>query len=396
MLDIETTQQKLLGTITPNLVAENISLNDSLDRILAEDIVSKIFVPPEDNSAMDGYAVHSRSLESSKTTLQISQRIPAGIYPAPLAEGTAARIFTGAIIPENADTVIMQENCEQSGNSVTILEKAKAKQNIRPKGQDIKVGHHIALNGEKITPQLIGLIASIGEQRISVYKKIRVAIVSTGDELVEVGQTLKPGQIYNSNRAMLHALLTKLSCEVWSTSIVSDDLDTTCKSLEECAKNSDIVISTGGVSVGEEDHVKNAVSMLGELDLWKVKIKPGKPLAFGNVRGTPFIGLPGNPVSAFVTFVLFAIPLINRLQGRNSTKPQSFFLPAKFERKTLQSRPEFIRVQIIERGIAAYQNQSSGVLTSICWADALALIPENTAIKTGDLVEVFPLCLLFS
>lgn len=391
MLDIESARAAICAAVNTIDNHEKMALGASLGRILADDIVSTIAVPPADNSAMDGYAVNTQDTDTPQTPLKVSQRIPAGMAPPPLSPGTAARIFTGANIPANANAVVIQENCEAQGDHVLIGSAPLPQQNIRPKGQDIQVGQTIAKRGEKITPALIGLIASIGEQYVNVFQKIRIAVVSTGDELVPIGQPLAPGQIYNSNQAMLSALLAQLNCEVIPTAIVHDSLEACSAALTQCAHEAHIVISTGGVSVGEEDHIKNAVSQLGQLHLWKVNIKPGKPLAFGHINGTPFLGLPGNPVSAYVTFALFAIPLIHKRQGRLSTSPHSYYLPANFERKKAQSRTELMRVNIDNQQVNAFTNQSSGVLTSVCWANALARIPENTTVDRGDLIEVIPL-----
>ncbi len=393
MLEISIAQEKIVATSSPKLQSEQINVGSSLGRVVAEDVVANVDVPPECNSAMDGYALHTDSLKD-KNLLSLSQRIPAGIAPKTLKKNTAARIFTGATIPGNANAVVMQENCEALLDIVKILEDVKPGQNIRPKGQDIENGQVVIQKGKKITPQIIGLLSSIGEQNILVHRKIRITLISTGNELIEPGHTLGPGQIYNSNNAMLKALLFQLGCDVVSVPKLDDSLEATQKALSESAVHSDMIITTGGVSVGEEDHVKAAVESLGELNLWKIKIKPGKPLAFGSIEEVPFMGLPGNPVSAFVTFVLFAIPLIKKLQGSTPEPFKSFFLPTKFDRKHAQTRPEFVRVRMESDGVSAFANQSSGVLTSICWADALAKIPENTPLKKGELIEVFPLDLL--
>lgn len=404
MLEIKEAQHHILKAITPIQKEQSVLLSEASNRVLANDVIATINVPPADNSAMDGYAINTVDLKNGTSELPVSQRIPAGIAPSALQPESAARIFTGGEMPAGADTVVMQENCEalekvsektpekiQDNQRVRILKVPSAGENIRPCGQDISIGQTILTKGQRLKPQHIGLLASIGENKVNAYSRVKVALLSTGDELVEPGTSLKAGQIYNSNLPMLAAYLTVMGYEVIQHKVVEDSYQGTCNALAASATDADIIISTGGVSVGEEDHVKAAVEALGELAVWRVNVKPGKPLAFGKVGTTPFLGLPGNPVSAFVTFVLFASPLLKKRQGEVFKSPASFFLPADFAIAKKRSRPEYIRVRLDNHRVQKFANQSSGVLTSICWAQALALIPSQIEIKEGDLVEVFPL-----
>ena len=381
-------------------------LSDCLGSVLAKDIFSSIDVPPADNSAMDGYAINTNDLRDTNT-LTISQRIPAGARPLTLKENTAARIFTGAEIPKGADAVVMQENCTLvDDDSVCVNQTPSPNTNIRAQGQDIAKGSCVLKSGTRLGAEHLALLASIGVAKINTFKPLRVGIFSTGDELVEPGQALQAGQIYNSNQTMIETLLKQMYCEVSTYKAVNDTFEETCEVLRTASKNVDLVISTGGVSVGEEDHVKSAVKSLGSLNLWKVNIKPGKPFAFGAInasvtstlttststdaRYTPFIGLPGNPVSAYVTFLLLAKNIIRILQGEEQKPLQSFSLPAGFSITRETRRPEYIRVRFDKGHIERFPNQSSGVLSSVCWAQGLALIPAGTLINEGDLLDVYP------
>lgn len=390
MLSVDQARQQLLDAIRPLKKTRTVQLERALNRLLAEPCTAQINVPPADNSAMDGYAVNSRCIKSVPVTLPISQRIAAGQPPTPLAHGTAARLFTGAEIPADADAVVIQENCETGENSVVIKTTVNAGDNIRPAGQDIKHGTMLFNTGHRLRPQDLGLLASTGIAKVHVFKKPRVAIVGTGDELVEPGQPLARGQIYNSNKFLLRGLLQQLGCKIIDSGTVADTLEATVTALKKCASHADLIITTGGVSVGDEDHIKKAVETLGELTLWKVNLKPGKPLAFGNIKDIPLLGLPGNPVSSFVTFLLFGVPVIQRLQGQDYTAPQKFSLPLKFAVEHAQSRPEFMRVRITESGVERYLNQSSGVLASVAWANALAFIPDGQTYRKGDPVDIYP------
>ncbi len=297
------------------------TLDNSIGRILAKDIRSKINVPGFDNSAMDGYtiALDENNLTETNQTFNVVDRIVAGSTGNELKKGNAARIFTGAPIPPGANTVIMQEECQLSedGSNITITRAIKLNENIRPTGNDILQKDVILSAGKKIEPEDISLAAAVGIGEREVFKKLKVCVFFTGDELVEPGNSLTPGKIYNSNRYALVALLNKAGCDVINLGNINDNLDSTCDALDKLSSDCDLIMTTGGVSVGEEDHVKPAVEKLGSINLWKIKIKPGKPLAYGQVKNIPFIGLPGNPVSSFVTYCIFALPFIKKMQGNS-------------------------------------------------------------------------------
>ena len=395
LMRVETALELILARTRPLVSSESRPLLQSLGYILAEDQYSAIDVPPCDNSAMDGYALRYSDLVTARAgdgVLPVGQRIAAGSMGEPLRAGTAARIFTGAAIPPMADTVVMQENTELCGDTVRILGDVKAGQNIRPQGQDIASGSMVLSRGRCLQPQDIGLLASIGLTHVEVFRPLKVAVMSTGDELVEPGQPLAAGQIYNSNRYTLSALLMALGCEVIDGGIVVDDFSATCQQLETLAGQADVIVSSGGVSVGEEDYVKAAVEALGELALWKLNIKPGKPLAFGHVKETPFFGLPGNPASVFVTFCLLARPYILASMGRASVLPLAITAVSSFSSQRAGTRQEYLRAKVTHRQgqpiVERYANQSSGVLLSTSWANALAIIPPGKIIAEGDLVEV--------
>lgn len=389
MLDVDIALKKILESATAITEIEHCPLNKAMACLLAQDQFSGVNVPPADNSAMDGYALNIDDLKGNQNTLPISQTITAGSAPAPLTKGTAARIFTGAEIPSGANAVVMQEQCEQQANQVTFPDHIPLHNNIRPIGQDIQQGEKILSQGTRLQAQHIGLLASVGIAQVPVYRKLRVAILSTGSELVEPGQTLAPGKIYNSNRYLLLGMLEDLGVEAKDLGVVEDNLQATQEKLLEAA-DADLIITTGGVSVGDEDHVKNAIKALGELDLWRLALKPGKPLALGRIGQTPLFGLPGNPVSTFVTFLLFVRPFIQIQQGGQYSAPQSLALTARFNTKANPKRQEYLRVKISQGQASPYKNQSSGVLSSVVWADGLAIVPKGTAVNEGDLIEVIP------
>ncbi len=386
----------LLERARPIGESEEIATQEALGRVLAEPLVSPVDVPPLDNSAMDGYAVATADLSPGvETILPVSQRIPAGQAGQPLVQGTAARIFTGAPLPPGADAVVMQEHCQAEDGEVSIQHVPRVGENVRRRGEDIRRGDQILAAGARMRPQELGLASSIGFARLSVYRRLKVAIFFTGDEIVMPGLALAEGQIYNSNRYTLHGLLAGLGCEVIDLGIVPDNLDATRRVLQEAAAQADIVISSGGVSVGEEDHVKAAVESAGRLTLWKVAMKPGKPLAFGEVGKAFFLGLPGNPVSALVTFSLFVRPFLLRCQGVQQVAPLRFTVSADFDWKKAGERREFLRAKLHHDagGIpfaALYPKQGSGVLTSAAWADGLVEIREGTTVTRGQTVTFIP------
>jgi molybdopterin molybdotransferase len=370
------------------IIIDYLPIDESLGFTLAKDQISSINVPPADNSAMDGYAINCETLLTEKSTqLIISQTIAAGHSPQKLAKNTAARILTGAEIPEGANAVVMQEQCEVKDNNVIIPCDIKKNNNIRTKGQDIKVGDCILNQGRVLSPQDIGLLASIGIANVPVFRPLTVAILSTGDELVEPGETLLAGKIYNSNRYLLKGFLKKLNMNIIDIGVVQDNLDATKASLEKAAASADCIISTGGVSVGDEDHIKRAVSELGMLDVWRIALKPGKPLAFGSVGNTPFFGLPGNPVSTFVTFLLFVKPFLSQYQGQIYNSPTTILLTANFSNIANPKRQEYVRVKLNGNKLELFPNQSSGVLSSVVQADGLGVIPIGHTINIGDTIE---------
>lgn len=376
---------------------EVVPLAEANGRILAEPVVSKINMPPWDNSAMDGYAVNSADLREAPCRLPISQRIPAGAAPQPLAAGTAARIFTGAPVPPEADAVVIQEVCRQEDDQVVIQELPAAGANIRYAGEDTRIGQEVLQAGTRLGAQHLGLAASVGVGELVVYRRLKVALFSSGDELINPGKPLGPGQIYNSNEYTLQALLQSLGCEIVSLGIVEDTFEATCQALSRAAAQADLVMTSGGVSVGEEDHLKPAVEALGSLDLWKIAIRPGKPLAFGHIEGTPFIGTPGNPVSLFVTFCLFARPFILKAQGVREAEltPTPILAKTDFDWPKAEKRREFARAQLNldthgEAQVSLFSSRSSGVLNSLTWANGLAILPEGQTLARGELVQFLP------
>ena len=386
----------ILSKAVPLDEIENLDLSRALGRILAQPQISALNVPPADNSAMDGYALASGDIAiDGNTRLRVSQRIAAGQPSQALIPGTAARIFTGAPIPLGADCVVMQEHCRVEGDTVIISQPLHAGQNIRARGEDVKSGVTILDAGIKLRPQDLGLAASIGVGRLPVYRPLRVAIFCTGDELTEPNTPLAAGKIYNANRYTLTGLLHTLRCEIIDFGIVPDNLAATRAVLAAAAQQSDLIITSGGVSVGDEDHVKGAVETLGQLDMWRIAMKPGKPLAFGSVGNTPFFGLPGNPVSVFATFCLFARPFILRRQGMMQTLPQSVLVRADFDWLQSGNRREYLRARLHTNtegmtGATIYPNQSSAALTSISWAHGLVCIAEGTTVQRGQMVSFIP------
>ena len=381
--------------------SEKVAMQAALGRVLSEDVNSLVDVPPLDNTSMDGYAVRTADTQTSGSILKIAQRIPAGSMGTTLEPGTAARIFTGAPVPPGADAVVMQEDCAVEGQSdqVTINIAPTSGQWIRRRGEDLTAGKTCLTAGTFLRPQELGVAASAGLTHLNVKRRVRVAAFFTGDELALPGEPLKPGGIYNSNRDTLLACLKSLGCDATDLGIVPDRLDATREALRKASKDHDLIITSGGVSVGEEDHIKPAVTAEGRLDLWQIAIKPGKPLAFGAVRKSDepkdgeawFIGLPGNPVSSFITFLLFVRPFILKLQGREAKNPQSYFMRADFDWLKADRRNEFLRVKLNSNGgLDLFPNQSSGVLTSASWGDGLVDCPPNQPIKAGDLVKYIP------
>jgi molybdopterin molybdotransferase len=399
----------LLAQARPLAGPESVSTFDADGRVLAQDCVSALQVPPQDNSAMDGYAVRRAEIADEGVVLPVSQRIPAGAQPQALVPGSAARIFTGAQVPQGADAIVMQEDTEPAGEQIVRICRVPAPgQWIRRAGEDVTRGSVVLSKGERLSPASIGLSANIGMDRLLVARKPRVALFSTGDELVMPGavppEQMKPGTIYNSNRFFLRALLQRLGCELSDLGVVPDRRDATVDALRKASADHDLILTSGGVSVGEEDHIKPAVESLGSLDFWQIAMKPGKPFAYGKVlrqaqddrnprraEFAHFIGLPGNPVSSFITFVLLVRPFVLKLQGATRLDAPAVAMTAHFDWRG-DKRREFLRVRRnADGGLDLFPNQSSGVLTSASWADGLVDNPPGRAIARGDTVRFIPL-----
>ena len=398
MLKVSEAIQKLIAQAQPlandrrRAGLQSVPVTEALGRVIAVDIASTIDVPPAANSAMDGYAFCAADAAANNFKLPVSQRIPAGSVAMPLVPGTAARIFTGGEIPLGADTVAMQENCEEADESVSVDTKVASGTNVRPQGQDIQAGEVILKLGTRLRAQELGLLSSVGLAKVDVFKPLKVAIFSTGDELVEPGVPLQSGQIYNSNRATLIGLIESLGMTAVDLGVVPDRREATEHVLKKAAMRGDVIISAGGVSVGDEDYVKTAVEKVGAMAFWKVAIKPGKPLAFGHVAGTPFIGLPGNPASVFVTFMILARPFLLACHCSPVNAPKPLKAVAQFA-KAGEKREVYLRGRLTEQGVEISTNQSSGVLSSACWGDVFVVQQSGESIAEGDLVDVLPYAL---
>lgn len=405
LMSLDEALKTLLAQISPLMGVESVATLDADGRILAQDLVSALQVPAFDNSSMDGYAVRSADVQEAGIELTVTQRIAAGHFGLPLLPGQAARIFTGAPVPPGADAIVMQEQTEQvsadTPNQVRFLAPAMAGQWVRRSGEDVRMGDAVLKRGQKLGPAELGLAASLGLAHLQVMSRPKVALFSTGDELVMPGEVapadMLPGAIYNSNRFFLRALLHRLGCEVSDLGIVPDNRDATIAALKSAADHHDLIVTSGGVSVGEEDHVKPAVQALGALALWQIAMKPGKPFAYGHVRreSAPgmahFVGLPGNPVSSFMTFLLLVKPVILALQGAEQRAPVCMPVPAHFDVPKADKRREFLRVRRnAQGGLDLFPNQSSGVLTSVVWGDGVVDNPAGQTIAHGDLVSFWP------
>ncbi len=398
LLSLDEALARLLAGASPRRIAqgETVATFDALGRVLAADVPSALNVPPADNTSMDGYALRAADVPAAGAVLAVSQRIPAGVVGTPLLPGTAARIFTGGQVPPGADAVVMQERCAalagEGLGQVRVDILPQVGQWIRRAGEDVREGDTVLAAGTRLTPQALGLAASVGAATLPVLRRPRVALFSTGDELAMPGEPLKPGAIYNSNRYLLRGLLQAGGCEVQDLGIVPDRLEATRDALRRAAAGSDLILTSGGVSVGEEDHLKPAVSAEGALDLWQVNMKPGKPLAFGHVGEALFMGLPGNPVSSFVTFLLAVAPVLRALQGMPTTGPLALSLRADFDWPKPDRRREFLRARHNGAGgLALFDNQSSGVLNSTVWADGLVDISPGQVVQRGDAVRFLPM-----
>lgn len=388
LIAVENALATMLAMAPNAQVSESLSLMHCAGRVLAVDVISAVNVPPADNSSMDGYALR---FQDRFAPLPISQRIAAGHPATALKWGTCARLFTGSEIPEGADLVVMQEEVSFTAfEDVVVPEDIRAGQNIRSAGQDIRKGELIVKAGTRLDYRHLGILASVGLAEIDVFRPVRVALLSTGDELVMPGQPLQTGQIYNSNRFLLQGLLEKLGAEVVSFTQVPDSYDATFNALQTASDAADLILSTGGVSVGEEDHVKPAVEALGELSLWRLAMKPGKPLAFGRIGSCLFLGLPGNPVSTFVGAHVFLQPVLAKLSGQCQAQPRMLSGQVDFSAQTY-IRQEYLRVQAVwfedDWHLTLFANQNSGVLSSTVQCNALAIMPPDTQVCSGDRLE---------
>ncbi len=372
--------------------AERMPLHQACGRVLAEDVCAGLSMPRWPNSAMDGFAV--RLAEACAGALPISQRVAAGTAPAPLEPGTAARIFTGAPVPAGTDTVVMQEHCRVDGEHVHIETVPEIGANIRSAAEDFSQGDPVLRAGCHLQPQHIALAASAGTAELSVHPRLRLALLITGDELAPPGAPLGDGQIHESNGHMLAALVQNLGGEVRSVAGVADEAAATRRALADAATDADLVITSGGASVGDCDHVRGAAEEIGELAFFGIAVKPGKPLAFGRIGNAPLLVLPGNPVSLFVTFLLFGAPLMRRLQGRSTTMPEPLWIPAGFEQRTTRGRADYIRVRLEDGRAVPCGGQGSGILTPTAAADGLACVPAHGTVAPGEPLAYYPMASL--
>ena len=396
MLSVERARAFLLERARPIADTERVALEDALDRIAAADVVAPIDVPGHANSAMDGYAVRASDIpHGGEATLRVSQRIAAGEVGSPLAPGEAARIFTGAPVPDGADAIAIQEDCRLDGGAVVVPGPLEPGTFVRPRGNDIRAGETVLAAGTRLRPQEMGAVASVGVAAVDVRRRPRVAIVSSGDELRQPGEPLGPGQIYNSNRYTLLGLLRRGGFDVEDLGLVADTFEATRAALLAGAERADVLITTGGVSVGEEDHVRRALEAVGELEMWKVRVKPGKPIVYGRIGACDLLGLPGNPVSALVTFCLFVRPFVLRRLGVTGVFPVPVTVPARFEWPRPGTRREFARARLVPdrdgggTGVEIHARQGSDVLSAAAWATGLVEIAEGATVAPGDPVPYY-------
>jgi len=398
LMRVDEARKLLAEVISPVTASEAVALHQALGRILAEDIVSPVAIPPAPNSAVDGFAVYHADLDpEQETRLPVTGRIAAGQLDLPEAgRGTAVRIFTGARLPEGPDTVMMQEDCTLDGETVVIRPGIKKGANARRAGEDVEIGATVLQAGQRLRAQDVGQAAAVGRREVMVSTRLRVGLFSTGDELREPGAKLDPGAIYDSNRYTIHALLTGLGCQVDDLGILPDRFDAVRAALGRAKGKYDLLVTSGGVSVGEEDHVKAAVEALGKLHLWRLAVKPGRPIALGQVGLVPFVGLPGNPVAVVVTFLTIVRPLILRLMGGRDVAPHTFRVRAGFDHKKKKDRREWIRAHLEEDGAGGltarkFPREGAGILSSLVAADGLIELPEDlTRLEAGAMVDFLP------
>jgi molybdopterin molybdotransferase len=398
LMRVDEARKLLAEVISPVTASEPVALHQALGRILAEDIVSPVAIPPAPNSAVDGFAVYHADLDpEQETRLPVTGRITAGQQDLPEARrGAAVRIFTGARMPAGPDTVMMQEDCTLDGETVVIKPGIKKGANARRAGEDVEIGAAVLQAGQRLRAQDVGQAAAVGRREVMVSTRLRVGLFSTGDELREPGADLDPGAIYDSNRYTIHALLTGLGCQVDDLGILPDRFDAVRAALGRAKGKYDLLVTSGGVSVGEEDHVKSAVEALGKLHLWRLAVKPGRPIALGQVGLVPFVGLPGNPVAVVVTFLTIVRPLILRLMGGRDVAPHTFRVRAGFDHKKKKDRREWIRAHLEEDGDGGltarkFPRDGAGILSSLVAADGLIELPEDlTRLEAGAMVDFLP------
>ena len=395
ILSFNEAKSRLLSSARPVTETEIVDLANSYNRVLAEDLVSPMTVPPFSNAAMDGYALCAADLNGVGARLPVTQRVAAGEVAKPLVPGSAARIFTGAQIPDGADTVVMQEDCQADGDFVVVNLTPVAGQHVRLKGTDLTAGKSILARGSRFSAAAMGLAASVGIVEVKVFRALKVAIFFTGSELVMPGEQLPPGHIYNSNRYVMRGFLQGLGVEVIDMGIVRDDRQATRDALRQAATEADLIVTSGGMSEGDEDHVTAAVKAEGHIDVWKIASKPGKPLAFGGVRSAEkeaaFIGLPGNPVSVWSGLLTLVAPFLRRCQGLSQIEPEPLTLRADFTYTVKGNRMEIVRVRRNDRGgLDIYPNQDSSIISSAVWADGVSMIPAGSVVNPGDLLPFLP------
>lgn len=398
MLDFASARQLLIDAAQPIARTRRLSLADALNTVLSEDVKALTDSPPFDVSTLDGYAIATADLSADdETQLQVTQRIAAGSLGRTLTRGECARIFTGAQLPPGANAIVAQENVALLDGAIRFASRPAPYEDVRRQGADFRAEQMLLPQGTRLNAAHLGLLASAGIATVEVFQPLRVALLTTGDELIEPGEALQPGCIYNANASLLRGLLQGLGCHITQLQHIADDPAQTRLALAQAADGCDVIITTGGVSVGEEDHMRAAIEALGTIQLWRVRMKPGKPLAFGQIGQTPIIGLPGNPVSTFATFVLFARAFLLKRMGAQVPTLRPLHLPARFSTQRLSDRLEFARARITaDQGIELYPRQNSGILSSLSWADVLVEIPEQTLIAEGDLLRVHLLCELMA
>jgi molybdopterin molybdotransferase len=395
LLSFNDAKSKLLSSAHPVTKTEIVNLANAFGRVLAEDLISPMTVPPFSNAAMDGYAIRAADLSTAGMRLPVSQRVAAGAVPSQLIAGSAARIFTGAQVPEGADTVVIQEDCVADGDFVVFNRAPIPSQHVRLRGSDLITGKTILAAGSHLSAAAMGLIASVGIAEVKVFRRLKVAIFFTGSELVTPGEPLPPGHIFNSNRYVMLGFLQGLGVEVLDLGIIRDDRIATRDALRQAAAEADLIVTSGGMSEGDEDHVTAAVKAEGHIDVWKIAAKPGKPLAFGSVtaagKEAAFIGLPGNPVAVWSGLLTLVAPFLRRCQGLTKIEPAPLNLRADFNYSVKGNRMEIVRVRLNDRGgLDLYPNQDSAIISSAVWADGVSMLPAGTPVIHGDFISFLP------